>query len=388
MIVILRKVSSTFVLCALVSVSCSDEEQLPTPLADLDASIIVDSSIPTDASGIDDAAVGSDASNLDASIPDSSNVGLDASGLDAADTSSTTDLDASVPDSSTGLDASVIPDASDLDAGVLDTSVTPDASDLDASIADVSASTLDVGSADTSVTLDDASVADTSVTPDDASLAVDASIEFDASTPDAAVADASTGDAAIGDDAAVATDTVFEDEIAWNNRFAAITELIDFEAVTPAPGIVDINAFASDPAAPTMFAIEGEEVYVAESTTPTYAEIATAPSGTNYLIPVVPTTPPAAPVETTGIIRIQFTQPVRAIAGTFVGVGPDFAFTGFAVPTPDLAQPTFRFSQQPSTSFAFLGVEFVTPVSEVDIYFSMSSEADILGFDNLQYVIE
>lgn len=157
---------------------------------------------------------------------------------------------------------------------------------------------------------------------------------------------------------------------------------LDFEDVPE--GRLTGSEWSGAAGRPQLVSVAGEGLYIGVAAK-TFAQIASAPSGTNMLLPIEVNSQDE-PSE--GIIRFDFDAPVRAFAATFVDVEADYASTGFGLSND--ATPRFAFNQAPSGAdgaFAFLGVVLSDPVASIAIHFATGPSIDGVLVDDVRYVM-
>jgi hypothetical protein len=175
-------------------------------------------------------------------------------------------------------------------------------------------------------------------------------------------------------------DVVTTDATEWEQLAGGQIITIDFEDALP--GQLTGTEWNALPGAPALVSVSGEGLYIGVAGT-TYAQIPTAPSGTQMLLPIEVDSE-QEPGE--GIIRFDFDSPVRSFAATFIDVEADFATTGIGF---DGAQsPRLHFPEQPATDFAFLGIVLSDPVTSLAIHFATGASIDGVLVDDVRYVLQ
>ena len=176
------------------------------------------------------------------------------------------------------------------------------------------------------------------------------------------------------------SDVVTTDVTEWEQLAGSETVTIDFEDASP--GQLTGTEWNALPGAPTLVSVSGEGLYLGVAGT-TYTQIATAPSGTQMLLPIEVS---SQQEPSQGIIRFDFDSPVRSFAATFIDVEADFATTGIGLEGD--AEPHLHFPEQPATLFAFLGIVLEEPVTSLAIHFATGPSIDGVLVDDVRYVLQ
>ncbi|QDU66234.1 hypothetical protein [Engelhardtia mirabilis] len=151
---------------------------------------------------------------------------------------------------------------------------------------------------------------------------------------------------------------------------------LDFDNVAGSTSVPIVgNEFLAELSCPILTDTSGNGIFVGN---PAPGQVPNPPSPPNMLSP-------ACTPSCEGVIRVSFSEPVRAVSAIFIDVEADFASTGLGLSL-GAALPDVAFSSpQGQGTFSFLGVVSIVPFTAVDIHFATGANIDGVLIDDLAY---
>jgi hypothetical protein len=175
------------------------------------------------------------------------------------------------------------------------------------------------------------------------------------------------------------------DESGWEAATSGLITTIDFESIDVGTGFqttIGGGEFSGLPGGPTLTGLPigsvDTQLAVGIPSAGFFIADFVPVSGSQVFSPQLTNSPDGSP---TGIVRVDFVDPVLSFGAWFLDVEQDYASTGF-----DVGGHSIRFSEnQGDNSQSFLGFIADAPVYSLEIHLNSTSGGNGIGLDDIKY---